>query len=164
VIIAYVTGRAPRELRPFSLVGKPAPALHLLTLEEKKFESAAAGWRLIHFWTTSCSECRGEIPELRRFLEKSRSGLPAVLLLNVNIQDKPQTAARYAAEFGVPGVVLLDVDGQVARSFGVTGVPETFFLDAAGIVRHHAVGSLETEEIERIFELLQRDSSPNTFP
>jgi cytochrome c biogenesis protein CcmG/thiol:disulfide interchange protein DsbE len=126
-----------------------------VTLDSKPFVSQARGWRLVHFWTTTCSECRGEIPELRRFVEKTRGSASEVELLNINIQDAVPVVAKYAAQFAVAPLVLIDGDGKMARSFGVTGVPESFFVDAAGIVRHHMVGAASSEEFERVLEILK---------
>jgi cytochrome c biogenesis protein CcmG/thiol:disulfide interchange protein DsbE len=160
VVVAYVAGRSPRGLRPFLLVGQAAPVVSAVALDGVAYESSRKGWQLVHFWTTTCSECRGEIPELRRFLEKTKGTAAEIELLNVNIQDEIPVAAKYAAQYGVPPVVLVDTDGKMARSYGVMGVPESFFVDAKGIVRHHLVGAASTEEFERVFEILRNAQIP----
>ncbi len=158
LIVAYIAGRTPSGVRLFDLVGRNAPAITALTLESKPYTFRSSGWRVVHFWTTTCSECRAEIPEIKRFVEKTQSEPDAVELVNVNIQDTPKAAAEYVSRYGVVPVVLADTDGRMARSYGVTGVPETFFVDAKGIVRHHIVGAASTDEFERVLEVLKNAS------
>lgn len=158
-LVAFVAGRSPSGVRPFVLVGSRSPLVSAVTLDSKTYENSGAGWRMIHFWTSTCSECRGEVPELRRFIENQNKSPSPIELLNVNIQDSLTTVGKYAAEFDLPQKVLLDTDGKMARSFGVTGVPETFFIDPSGIVRHHMVGASTTDEFERVLELLQKSTN-----
>jgi cytochrome c biogenesis protein CcmG/thiol:disulfide interchange protein DsbE len=81
-------------------------------------------------------------------------------MLNINIQDSKTDVLNYVSEYGVSPAVLLDQSGKTARTWGVTGVPETFFVDPNGLVRLHIVGSTTSDTLERSFEeLLQAPSS-----
>ena len=68
-----------------------------------------------------------------------------------------QDASRWLAQFGNPfALILQDTDGRAALDWGIYGAPETFVIDADGIVRFKHVGPLTTEIVnEKILPLLK---------
>ncbi len=152
LIVAYLTSRDPRGLRSFSLIGSRAPELSAVSVSGEGASLASGKWHVVHFWTTTCTECRGELPEIRRFMESKHAGDLSIELANVNIQDRREDVVRFVREFQLPPKVLLDVSGKMARAWGVTGVPETFFVDPTGIVRQHIVGATSADTLERLLD------------
>lgn len=73
-------------------------------------------------------------------LRRSLEGQP-FRMVSILYQDAPPAAAQYVNEGGFNFPVLLDPDGAVARQYGVTGVPETYLIDADGILKERYIGA-----------------------
>ena len=139
---------------PSPLIGKPAPqfSLPLLADPEKKIGSADLAGQpyLLNVFASWCFACRDEHPILMR--EGKRLG---VKLVGFNYKDEPADAKRWLAQFGDPyDVIIADLPGNVAIDFGVTGAPETFLVDAQGVIRFKYISPITPEVIAT--ELLPR--------
>ncbi len=74
----------------------------------------------------------------------------AVPIYGINYKDKPADAAGWLAEFGNPYVAIGgDEDGRVTIDWGVYGIPETFVIDRAGVIRYRHVGPLLPDVLEQ---------------
>jgi cytochrome c biogenesis protein CcmG/thiol:disulfide interchange protein DsbE len=134
-----------------ALLGKPAPAFDLPTLENpaRRISSAQLAGRpwVLNVWGTWCVECRVEHEVL---MEISREG--AVPMVGFNWKDEDELAKQWLAQLGNPyTVVAVDRDGRAAIEFGVYGAPETFFIDERGIVQYRHVGAMTPEVWRREF-------------
>lgn len=143
----------PREV-PSPLIGKAAPQFSLPVLGDpaKKVGSAELAGQpyLLNVFASWCFACREEHPILMK--EGKRLG---VRLVGFNYKDPPDDAKRWLAQYGDPyDVIVADVPGDVAIDFGVTGAPETFLVDAKGIVRYKYISPITPEIIAT--ELLPR--------
>jgi cytochrome c biogenesis protein CcmG/thiol:disulfide interchange protein DsbE len=84
-----------------------------------------------------------------------------IKLVGFNYKDQAVDAKRWLAQFGNPyDVVIADLPGDVAIDFGVTGAPETFLVDADGIVRYKYISPITpaiiaTELLPRIAQMKQ---------
>ena len=72
-----------------------------------------------------------------------------VKVVGIAIQDASADALRFAEHFGKTYPLGLDVDGQASIDYGVTGVPETFFIDAQGMIRHKISGPVDYAMLEK---------------
>jgi len=143
----------PREV-PSPLIGKPTPQFSLPLLEDpsKKIGSAdlAGEPYLLNVFASWCFACRDEHPILMH--EGKRMG---VKLVGFNYKDEPADAKRWLAQFGNPyDLIIADLPGDVAIDFGVTGAPETFLVDAEGVIRFKYISPITPEVIAT--ELLPR--------
>ena len=132
-------GRDPREV-PSPLVGKPAPAFVLPQLHEPTKALSVADMRgqvwLLNVWASWCVSCREEHPVL---VELSKSKV--VPIIGLNYKDQNPDALRWLAQFGDPYTLsITDADGRVGIDYGVYGVPETYVIDKAGIIRMKHIG------------------------
>jgi cytochrome c biogenesis protein CcmG, thiol:disulfide interchange protein DsbE len=139
---------------PSPLIGKPAPAFTLPLLEEpaKTFGSRNLAGQpyLLNVFASWCFACRDEHPILMR--EGKRLG---IRLVGFDYKDEPADAKRWLARFGNPyDVVIADYPGNVAIDFGVTGAPETFLVDGAGVIRYKHISPITPDVIAT--ELLPR--------
>ena len=137
-------GRDPR-LIPSPLVGKPLPSFSATTLEGTTFSSAALAGRpaIINIWASWCVPCIEEHPIL---MATAAGYAERLTMVGIMYQDTPDGARRFLARYGDGGWPnLLDASGRIAIDLGVTGPPETFFVDADGIVRAKHVGPLTAE-------------------
>ncbi len=134
-------GRDPREVSS-PLIGNPAPAWELTTLDGETLSSEDLDGRpyVVNFWASWCGPCVGEHPVLASASEAHDGELTVV---GVVYQDSPDAAQGFLDRLGDAGYPhLLDPDGTLAVDFGVTGPPESFFVDADGIVRDKQFGPL----------------------
>jgi len=100
-------------------------------------------------WATWCAACRVEHPHLNRLAEQ---GVPIV---GLNYKDERDKAVEWLAERGDPYTqVIYDPEGSLGFDLGVYGAPETYLIDAKGIVRHRHVGVVDQDVWESDFEPL----------
>ena len=138
-----VSDRADREALPSPLIGKPAPEFSLPVLHEPGRLVSSRDLRgqpyLLNVWGSWCPACRVEHPVLTRFAETKR-----LRVIGYNWKDEHADALRWLEQFGNPyWLVLVDYDGRKAIDWGIYGAPETFLVDAEGIVRWKHVGPVD---------------------
>jgi cytochrome c biogenesis protein CcmG/thiol:disulfide interchange protein DsbE len=134
-----------------ALLGKPAPAFELPVLGDasRKFSSSLLAGRpwVMNVWGTWCAECRVEHELLVDIARQNR-----VPIIGLNWRDEDAAALEWLAQLGNPyTIVAVDGDGRTAIDFGVYGAPETFFIDADGLVQYRHVGPMTPEVWEREF-------------
>ena len=138
-------GRDPREIVS-PLVGRPAPEWSLVTLDGEPLASEDLSGRpyIVNFWASWCvPACVDEHPVLASAHERYGE---EVAIVGVLYQDDPADAENFLARYGDAGYPhVIDDAGRLAIDFGVTGPPETFFVDADGIVRDKQFGPLTDE-------------------
>jgi thiol-disulfide isomerase/thioredoxin len=110
---------------------------------------------LLDFWASWCGPCRQSFP----LYEKLRAELPArdFTLLAINLDEMADGPAAFLAEHPVRYTSLADPAGEIARQFGLIGMPSSFVIDREGVVRSRHTGfkpqdidSLRKEIIELI--------------
>lgn len=107
---------------------------------------------LVNFWASWCPPCRDEAPILERAWRRYRDR--GVVLVGVDIWDSEQDARDFLRQFGVTYPNGLDPNGSVAVDYGLTGIPETFFVRSDGTVARHWTGPLTDEQITALIEEL----------
>ncbi|MFZ5723969.1 MAG: DsbE family thiol:disulfide interchange protein [Pseudomonadota bacterium] len=137
-------GKNSEEL-PTALAGQPLPEFRLPTLDGGEIDRAGLrGPLLLNVWATWCPACYQEHPYL---LELARQG---VTIVGINYKDDPQAARRFLAERGSPyRAVIVDAEGRFGLDLGVYGAPETFVVDAQGMIRHRIAGVVTPENFAR---------------
>jgi len=85
---------------------------------------------VLNFWASWCIPCKDEAPLLERVWQTYRDR--GLVVVGVNIQDLEQEARRFIAQTNPTYSNVRDVDGAVHRAYGLTGVPETFFITRDG--------------------------------
>lgn len=134
-----------------ALLGKPAPAFELPVLNEPgrvlaSRELAGRPW-VLNVWGTWCVECREEHATLLEIAQRN-----LVPMVGLNWKDEDTAASDWLTQLGNPySVVAVDREGRTAIDFGVYGAPETFFIDAGGLIQFRHVGPMTAEVWEREF-------------
>ena len=158
-VLAIGLTRDPHEL-PSTRIGKPWPAVTLPVLGDAAAAPVGpAQWRgrarIVNLWASWCGTCREEHPALMSLAATLRAQGRADQLVGLNYKDRAADAGDWLARLGDPfSMSLVDADGRMAIELGVYGAPETFVIDAQGVILHRHVGALTPEIIAR--ELLPR--------
>ena len=139
----WMSRQPDRDALPSPLIGKSAPDFALPVLHEPgrvvTLDDLRGAPFVMNVWGSWCPECRVEHPVLTRFAETRR-----VRVVGYNWNDEPADAMRWLEQFGNPyWLVLADREGGTAIDWGIYGAPETFLVDAAGIVRWKHVGAMD---------------------
>jgi cytochrome c biogenesis protein CcmG/thiol:disulfide interchange protein DsbE len=147
---------SPRDI-PSPLVGKPLPSFSLPSLHEPRKtitrDSLHGRVYLLNVWASWCVACRQEHPVLMAIAHRK-----AVPIIGLNYKDKREDALRWLTQFDDPyEASIVDADGRVGIDLGVYGVPETFVIDKAGVIRHKHIGPIsERDWTEKLLPLIQQ--------
>ena len=127
---------------PSALIGKPVPDFaepmledpqRVITQDDLKGEVA-----LLNVWATWCPTCRAEHTYFNKLAEQG------VLIYGVNYKDESQAARDWLDELGNPyRYSIEDRLGSMGINLGVYGAPETFLIDADGIIHYKYIGAVD---------------------
>lgn len=145
----------PHEI-PSPLINKPAPVFSAPVLNQpgQSFSSKdmlGKVW-LLNTWASWCVACRVEHPILVEFA-KAKS----IPIIGLDYKDQEAEGLKWLARYGNPyDIAITDKDGRIAIDFGVYGVPESFLIDKAGIIRYKQIGPITDEAmIEKIIPMIR---------
>ena len=130
---------------PSALIGKPLPDFKLPTIEDENKMVTKADLMngepfLLNVWATWCVSCRVEHPYL---LKLSQRG---IAVYGLDYRDDRAEATKWLERYHNPyKISLFDQDGDLVLDLGVYGAPETFLVDAEGIIRYRHVGVVNEE-------------------
>jgi len=140
-ILAYGFYRDPRYI-PSPMVGKVAPPFTLTLFNGDRLGLADVRGKVVfvNFWASWCPPCRAEARELEAAWQKFKND--NVVFVGVQLQDSKENGIAFIKEFNITYPTGLDISGRIAIDYGIWGIPETFFIDAAGRITYKHVGSL----------------------
>lgn len=141
-----------REALPSPLIGKPAPAFALPLLGANAQTAPNKSARntdllgapyVLNVWASWCMNCREEHPAITALAARG-----IVKVVGYNLKDDPADARRWLEQFGNPyTLIVADPDGHAAIDWGIYAAPETFLVDARGIVRWKYIGPLTADVV-----------------
>ena len=141
----------PTEL-PSALIDRPLPAFELPALGMDRLlkrEDVVGEVALFNVWATWCVSCRVEHPYLHKLAEQ---GVP---IYGVNYKDDDADAMKWLAELGDPyRLNIVDAQGSLGLDLGVSGAPETYLVDAQGVIRYRHVGVVDDRVWRELLEPL----------
>ncbi len=149
----------PREV-PSPLIDKPAPTFKLPRLDEPAQSLSPQDLRgqvwLLNVWASWCVACQQEHPIL---VDLAKTG--TVPVNGLNNKDKRDAALGWLAKHGNPyRQSMSDTEGLVGIDYGVYGVPETFVIDKAGVIRFKQIGPVTPEALrDTILPLVRKLSA-----
>jgi cytochrome c biogenesis protein CcmG/thiol:disulfide interchange protein DsbE len=101
---------------------------------------------VLNFWASWCIPCKDEAPFLAAAAQAHRRD---VAFLGVDIQDFTADARRFLSRLDVPYPSVRETGAKVHTAYGLTGVPETYYIDGRGRVVGHATGAVSPEDLDR---------------
>jgi cytochrome c biogenesis protein CcmG/thiol:disulfide interchange protein DsbE len=152
----YALNRPTARVTPDALVGRPAPVIALAGLDgaaARPLNAVAKGPVLINLFASWCVPCAIEHPELMRLKGEG------VRIVGVAYKDKPLAARDFLDRLGDPfALVLTDPQGLAGIELGVSGVPETFAVDARGVIVAKHAGPMTRADARALVDALERGS------
>ena len=151
----------PKEL-PSALIDKPLPEFNLSALLDDRplsRQDVVGEVSLFNVWATWCVSCRVEHPFLQQLAD---AGVPIV---GVNYKDENEAARQWLVDLGNPYTVnIVDAEGSFGLDLGVYGAPETYFVDASGVIRYRHVGVIDeriwSSRLKPIYDELLMEATP----
>ena len=120
-------------------IGSRAPQFVLEAGDGAVHSLADAAGRpvIVTFWASWCLPCLDELPLLQRAVDEHGD---ALRVLAIGFRNLPSDDSDWLDEHGITIPSLQDPDFEVARTYGVRAIPQTFFIDAAGVIRDRVFG------------------------
>lgn len=147
VVLWVGLGGDPKRI-PSVLVGKPAPEFNLAAIKDLNVQGLTTAdlkghVTLVNIWASWCVPCREEQPLLLALAKRTD-----MRVVGVNNKDDPANAREFLNTMGNPFVAIgADPTGRTTIDFGTYGVPESFLIDAQGIIRFKVIGGLTAEMV-----------------
>lgn len=130
------------------LVGHPAPnfTLVLLHTDSSKNTLSLSNFKgkpiVLNFWASWCQPCKEELPLLENAWIQMQTQNKNIVFLGIDFQESNTDASSFLLQHGITYMAGLDTDGSIANKYGVSSLPQTFFID-----RHGTVTSREPQEL-----------------
>jgi len=126
------------------LSADPAHPIHLASLKGKPV--------MINFWASWCVACQQEAPLLENTWQRvQRQG---IVFLGIDYGDTQSDGLNFLRQYGITYPNVTDTNGQVAINYGLTGVPETVFIDRRGIMVQKVIGELTEQTLQDNLNIL----------
>jgi len=134
---------------------RPAPAFTLTLLDGRPFDLGTSRGKpvLINFWASWCIPCEEEAAVLE---QGSRAYKDRVTFVGVNVQDTDPLANDFLRRFGVTYPNGRDASGAIAVDYGMSGVPETYFVNRDGQIVRKWQGALDYSRLHAYLDDLLR--------
>lgn len=155
-LAAYMLTQEKDQFVESTMIGQPLPAFALdpafgglpgLT----KADLIGDRPRLLNIWASWCLPCIAEAPQLEAL---KRQG---VEIVGIAIRDKPENVANFLTRYGNPYTRIgSDPVSAVQLQLGSSGVPETFVIDAQGVIRHQHIGDIREGDIPKLLDELEK--------
>lgn len=130
----------PKEM-PSALIDQPLPAFSLDNLTDGRALTRGdviGEVSLLNVWATWCISCRVEHPYLQKLADEG------VVIIGVNYKDEDRAALAWLQDLGDPyRFNIVDNEGTLGLDLGVYGAPETYVVDAQGVIRYRHVGVID---------------------
>jgi len=114
---------------------------------------------MIHFWADWCPNCRGEFPRIQKAYQQLQGKNFEILAINSGQSTAHVRDIKTTYQLTYP--LLIDRKSETAGIYGVAGLPSTYFVNPQGNIVKIFVGWLETEDIFRTVDLIEKQLSGN---
>lgn len=146
---------------PSQLVGQKAPNFISQLSDGQNFEFknllAKHNWVIINFWSSGCYVCREEAHELQNFYQTvTLQSTNNPQFVSINIEDDAKIIHEWQKDYSQTFPVVLDPKGLISVNYGVTGTPETFFIDSQNFVRYRVAGTVNKNGILNFIQWFEK--------
>jgi thiol-disulfide isomerase/thioredoxin len=158
LVLGVACSSSPSDVR-YVRVSGPMPPISGQTLTGERIEPSHYAGKVVvvNFWNQDCPPCRTEMPLLQREAQRrAASGVSVIGILFVggNWPDDPDAARNFLARLGVTYPNVLDPSSDLARRFGIAGIPSTIVVDRSGEMRFRVLGRLRPGDLDELLSML----------
>jgi cytochrome c biogenesis protein CcmG/thiol:disulfide interchange protein DsbE len=134
---------------------RPAPDIAGITLDGAEFRLTELRGRpvIVNFWGPNCPPCRDEFPLFKAKLVEHAADRLAIV--GVLMWDPPEPARDFVAELGAGWPTVIDPGEKILSAYRVTARPQTYFIDADGILRAIQIGEVSEAVFERQYATIK---------
>jgi cytochrome c biogenesis protein CcmG, thiol:disulfide interchange protein DsbE len=134
---------------------RPAPDIAGVTLDGAAFRLADLRGRpvIVNFWGSNCPPCRDEFPLFKAKLAEHAADRLAIV--GVLMQDAPEPARDFVAAFGAGWPTVIDPDEKILSAYRVAARPQTYFIDANGVLRAIQIGEVTEAVFDRQYATIR---------
>jgi len=141
---------ATKKISAIAAEKNPAPDVSVVSLADGKtlkLSDLKGKVVLLNFWATWCPPCREEIPSMMK-LNSQMSGKPfQMVAISIDEGGKPAIESFFK-QSGLSLPTYIDASGDSTKSYGITGVPESFIIDKQGILVKKVIGGMSWDSPE----------------
>jgi len=109
---------------------------------------------ILNFWAVWCKYCKLEMPDLNELNKELKKGDEAVILA-VDVQESADTVKKYLTSNDIGLKALLDEDGSIAQSYGISGYPTTFVINPDGSVYTYITEQTDKATLLKIIDMIK---------
>jgi cytochrome c biogenesis protein CcmG/thiol:disulfide interchange protein DsbE len=154
-LAGYMLTQEKNQFVESTMIGQPLPAFALQPAYEGLPGAAKADFsgkpKLLNIWASWCLPCIAEAPQLEALQAQG------VEIIGIAIRDRPADVANFLARYGNPySRIGSDPISEVQLAIGSSGVPETFVIDAAGIIRYQHIGDIRESDVPVLLAELEK--------
>ncbi|HYM16287.1 MAG TPA: TlpA disulfide reductase family protein [Dehalococcoidia bacterium] len=159
-VVALPAQLNPSGRAPSTEIGRAAPDFLLQAPDggQLRFSDLRGKPVLVNFWASWCAPCRQEMPEIVKAYDAHRA--QGFVVVAVDLQENDAAVLDFARSFGMTFPIVIDRSGAVGSSWRIggpiQGIPSSYFIDPAGIVRARSFGPMTAATInENLAKILQ---------
>lgn len=154
-LAAYMLTQPKQQFVESTMIGQPLPAFALDPAFSGLPGAAKADFagkpKLLNIWASWCLPCIAEAPQLDALKAQG------VEIIGIAIRDRPEDVANFLGKYGNPYTRIgSDKISEVQLAIGSSGVPETFVIDAKGVIRYQHIGDIRADDVPRLLEELEK--------
>lgn len=155
-LAGYMLTQEKEQFVASTMIGEPLPEFALPPAFDGLPGAASSDLvggqpRLLNIWASWCLPCITEAPQLEALKAQG------VEIIGIAIRDRPDDVANFLARYGNPYTrVGSDTISEVQLGIGSSGVPETFVIDAAGVIRYQHIGDIRAGDVALLLAELEK--------
>lgn len=155
-LAGYMLTQEKEQFVASTMIGQPLPDFVLPAAFDglpgaAKSDLAGGKPRLLNIWASWCLPCIAEAPQLDALKNQG------VEIVGIAIRDRPEDVANFLGRYGNPyNRIGSDKISEVQLAIGSSGVPETFVIDAKGVIRYQHIGDIRDSDVPKLLAELEK--------
>ncbi len=154
-LAGYMLTQDKDEFVESEMIGQPLPHFALPAafdgLPGASKADFAGSPKLLNIWASWCLPCIAEAPQLEALKAQG------VEIIGIAIRDRPADVANFLGRYGNPySRIGSDRISEVQLAIGSSGVPETFVIDAKGVIRYQHIGDIRESDVPKLLAELEK--------